>query len=76
MVREWIIFAICLGLGGHVALGIILHAPELWPWQDAGMRGLLIGLTLYVAVQVARSLWWVVRGRVRSNRENPGDSAS
>jgi hypothetical protein len=75
MVREWIIFALCLGLGGHIALGIILHAPEVWPWQDAGMRGLLIGLSCYVAVQVMRSLWWLIRGRARSNRESPGNSA-
>lgn len=74
MIREWIIFAICLGLGGHVALGIILHAPQLWSWQDAGLRGVLIGLLLYVAVQVGRSLWWVIRGRTRPDRENPGDS--
>lgn len=63
MVREWIIFAICLGLGGHIALGLILHAPDLWPWQNAGLRGLLIGLTVYVVVQLARSIWWVVKGR-------------
>lgn len=75
MMREWIIFAICLGFGGHVALGIILHAPQLWSWQDAGLRGLLIGLALYVAVHVGRSLWWVVRGRQRTGGENSGDSA-
>lgn len=66
MVREWIIFAICLGLGGHIALGLILHTPDLWPWQDAGLRGLLIGLTVYVAVQLVRSFWWVAKGRGRS----------
>lgn len=74
MVREWLIFALCLGLGGHIALGIILHAPELWSWRDAGMRGLLIGLSVYAAVQVLRSLWWVLRGRFRQNEENPGES--
>ncbi len=63
MVREWIIFAICLGVGGHIALGLILHAPDLWSWQNAGLRGLLIGLTVYVAVQLARSIWWVLKGR-------------
>nr|MBI3612694.1 hypothetical protein [Nitrospirota bacterium] len=66
MVREWIIFAICLGLGGHIALGLILHAPDLWSWQHAGLRGLLIGLTVYVAVQLIRSFWWVVKGRGRT----------
>lgn len=63
MVREWIIFAICLGLGGHIALGLILHAPDLWSWQNAGLRGLLIGLAVYIAVQLTRSIWWVVKGR-------------
>lgn len=74
MIREWIIFAICLGLGGHVALGVILHAPEWWSWQDAGLRGLVVGLTLYVAVQIVRSLWWMLRGRARSDREKTGSS--
>ena len=41
MMREWIIFALCLGVGGHVALGVVLHAPELWPWSTAGFYGLL-----------------------------------
>lgn len=63
MVREWIIFAICLGLGGHIALGLILHAPDLWSWQNAGLRGVLIGLAVYVTAQVTRSIWWVVKGR-------------
>jgi hypothetical protein len=57
MVREWIIFAICLGLGGHIALGIVLHAPDLWPWSRAGLYGLLSGLGLYGLVQLGRSLW-------------------
>jgi hypothetical protein len=65
MLREWIIFALCLGLGGHVALGIILHRPESWPWGEAGLRGLLVGLGIYVVVQLLRSLWWVARGRAR-----------
>ncbi|MFM8552029.1 MAG: hypothetical protein ACKOCD_06925 [Nitrospiraceae bacterium] len=66
MAREWIIFAICLGLGGHIALGLILHAPDLWSWQHAGLRGLLISLGVYVAVQVVRSLWWVRKGRSKA----------
>jgi hypothetical protein len=57
MAREWIIFAICLGLGGHIALGVMLHAPNLWPWSRAGLYGLLSGLALYGAVQLGRSIW-------------------
>jgi len=57
MVREWIIFALCLGLGGHIALGVVLHAPDLWPWSRAGLYGLLSGLGLYGLVQLGRSLW-------------------
>ncbi len=67
--REWIIFAICLGFGGHVVFGLILHAPELWSWRDAGVRGLLVGLSVYVAVQLFRSLWWVMKGRARAGRK-------
>lgn len=63
MVREWMIFAICLGFGGHVALGLILHAPDLWSWQNAGRRGLLIGLGVYAMAQLVRSLWWIARRR-------------
>jgi len=63
MVREWILFAICLGLGGHIALGLILHAPDRWTWQQAGPQGLLGGLAVYAAIQLARSIRWVVKGR-------------
>ena len=68
MAREWIIFAICLGLGGHIALAVVLHAPDMWPWSTAWLYGLLSGVALYVVVQVIRSLWWVFRGR---NNEEP-----
>jgi hypothetical protein len=57
MMREWIIFALCLGVGGHVALGVVLHAPELWPWSTAGFYGLLSGLGIYAVVQGGRGLW-------------------
>ncbi len=63
MAREWIIFAICLGLGGHIALAVVLHAPDLWPWSKAWLYGLLSGLALYVVVQVIRSVWWICRGK-------------
>ena len=29
MIREWIIFALCLGVGGHIGLGVVMHAPGL-----------------------------------------------
>lgn len=70
MAREWIIFAICLGLGGHIALGVILHAPELWPWSDPGLSGLLIGLSVYGVVQLVRSIWWVVKGKTKTGSGN------
>ena len=61
MVREWIIFALCLGVGGHIALGVVLHAPGYWPWSTAGFYGLLSGLALYGVVQAVRALWKVLR---------------
>jgi len=71
LVREWIIFALCLGLGGHIVLGLVLHSPDRWAGADSALQGLLIGLSVYVVVQVARSLWWVVNGRSRA-----GDTAA
>jgi hypothetical protein len=68
MLREWIIFALCLGSGGHVALAIVLHAPEAWPWPRAGLAGLLIGLVLYVALQAIRIVVRVIRSS--TNRES------
>ena len=65
LVREWIIFALCLGLGGHIALAVILHDPEAWPLSQAGLNGLLIGFFIYVGVQVVRSAWWLIRSRTR-----------
>ena len=62
MIREWIIFAICLGLGGHLALGIVLHAPDLWSVRNAGLNGLLAGIAIYIFVQAARALWCGVHG--------------
>ncbi|MGH7232428.1 MAG: hypothetical protein ACREJU_13880 [Nitrospiraceae bacterium] len=70
--REWIIFAVSVGLGGHVALGLMLHAPDIWPWNKAGVHGLLIGLSVYVMVQVLRSFWWAVTGNRRSQKAGLG----
>ncbi len=67
MVREWIIFAICVGLGGHIALGVVLHAPDLWSLREAALNGLFSGVGVYVLVQLVRSLWWVLKGNVRSS---------
>ena len=75
MVREWVIFAICLGLGGHLVLGLILHAPDLWPWHEAGLYGLLVGLSVYVVVQLLRSLWWLLRGKTSTDAEHRGREA-
>ena len=58
MIREWIIFALCLGAGGHIALAVMLHAPELWPWRTAGLYGLVSGLILYGLIQGGRIVWW------------------
>ncbi|MBI3356921.1 MAG: hypothetical protein HY038_09160 [Nitrospirae bacterium] len=63
LIREWIIFALCLGVGGHIALGFILHAPALWPWSRAGLYGLLSGVAVYVLVQVSRLLWRAAQKR-------------
>lgn len=57
LMREWIIFALCLGLGGHIALGFVLHAPDLWPWSRAGLYGIFSGLAVYAVIQVVRLLW-------------------
>ena len=64
--KEWIIFAICLGLGGHIALGFVLHGPELWSLQEAGVNGLLGGLGVYLLIQLLRSLWWMYKGKLKS----------
>ncbi len=63
LIREWIIFALCLGVGGHIALGFVLHAPEFWPWSRAGLYGLLSGLAVYAIVQVSRWIWKAARKR-------------
>lgn len=74
MLREIIIFSISLGVGGHIALGVVLHSPDLWSWEHSGTFALLIGFSVYVTVQLARSLWWVtasVTGRsARKSRDS------
>ena len=73
LAREWIIFALCLGAGGHLALGFVLHAPDLWPWSRAGLYGLLSGLVIYVLVQVVRFLWSRVHAKRSDLEQNVGD---
>lgn len=57
MMREWIVFSLCMGAGGHIALGFVLHAPGLWPWSLAWLYGLLSGLAVYGMVQGGRGVW-------------------
>lgn len=63
LIREWIIFSLCLGVGGHIALGFVLHGPALWPWSRAGLYGLLSGLAVYAVAQVSRLIWVAARKR-------------
>jgi hypothetical protein len=73
LAREWIIFALCLGTGGHLALGFVLHAPDLWPWSRAGLYGLLSGLVIYILVQVVRFLWSRVQAKESDLEQDAGD---
>lgn len=75
MMREWIIFALCLGVGGHIALGMVLHAPGYWPWNTAALYGLLSGLAFYVLVQAGRVIWkWVRPAPIHSPKSDSGTS--
>lgn len=75
MIREWIIFALCLGIGGHVALGVMLHAPDMWPWSTAGFYGLMSGLAVYALVQTARAIWKMLRTS-KTRDETPSSGGS
>ena len=61
LVREWIIFSLSIGLGGHVALGLVLHDPSYT--QDMGWNTVFIGLFLYVLFQALRSVYLAIRSR-------------
>ena len=63
--REWIILAVSMGAGAHIALGLILHSPDTWDWNHTATHIGLIGLSVYVAIQIGRSCWWFFRGRKR-----------
>lgn len=61
LMREWIVFALCLGFGGHIALAFVLHAPDVWPWSRASLYGIFSGLAVYGLVQLLRFLWQRMR---------------
>ncbi|MCG3777566.1 MAG: hypothetical protein JW388_0260 [Nitrospira sp.] len=69
MMREWIVFALCMGVGGHIALGFVLHAPGLWPWSMAWLYGLMSGLAVYGLVQGARGAWRLLRSSPKTPRQ-------
>ena len=63
LAREWIIFALSFGLGGHVALGFMLHSSTPERWQAIGWNAAFFGLFVYVAVQAGRSIYLAIRSR-------------
>ena len=65
MIREWIVLALCLGLGAHVALGFLLHGSLGWPTEAYGFYGIIFGVLIYGGVQVFRSLLWVWKGKLK-----------
>lgn len=69
VIREWIILALCLGLGAHVTLGLVLHGQDGWLQETYGVYGILITLSIYVLVQLGRSVWWL--WRAERTGENP-----
>ena len=69
LAREWIIFTLSIGVGGHIALGLVLHDPSR-QWQEMGWNALFIGLFVYVAVQAGRSIVCAVRSR--GTNRSPG----
>ena len=68
LTKEWIILALCLGLGAHVTLGLVLHGGEAARTETYGLYGILISVSIYVLVQLGRSVWWLLRGE-RSEQE-------
>ena len=61
VIREWIIVALCFGLGAHVTLGMVLHGQGEWSGPTYATYGILISLSIYVLVQLGRSVWWWLR---------------
>lgn len=73
VIREWIIFALSIGLGAHIILGLMLHSPESWPLKSLWIYGLLISFCVYIVVQLCRSLWWFLRGNSQSQGSEPSE---
>jgi hypothetical protein len=67
-VREWIIFALSIGLGGHVALGLMLHDPTSELWRNIGWKAFFIGLFIYAAIQACRSIVVAIRSQRTKRR--------
>ena len=61
--REWVIFALSFGLGGHIALGFMLHNSTPERWQTIGWKAMFFGLFVYIAVQAGRSIFLAIRSR-------------
>lgn len=66
-IREWIIFTLSIGLGAHIVLGLMLHSPERWPLRSLWIYGILISVSVYIVVQVIRSVWWLVKSAATSH---------
>lgn len=75
MIQEWIIFALCLGVGGHIALSVVMHDPGIWPWSTTGFYGVLSGLVVYGLVQGTRVLWKLLQDSPKLQSKN-GHNAS
>ncbi len=66
--REWIVFAVSMGAGAHIALGMILHSPDTWDWNHTAIYTTLIGLSVYVVIQISRFSWWFFKKRKRDSQ--------
>ena len=78
-IKEWVIFAVCMGLGGHIALALLLHAPaDQWPdrapWFYVVGFSLSLSFSVYVGVQLIRSAWWFVRGERSEEAESQDET--
>lgn len=71
LMREWIIFALSIGLGGHIALGFLLHSPGTWSPVALAFYGFLTGILLYVTSQVGRAIWRLYQEKLWVERVVP-----
>lgn len=58
VIREWLVLALSLAFGAHVALGFLLHGSLGWRTEEFGFYGIIFGVGVYAVVQVIRSVWW------------------